>query len=115
MSLPTGSALRSVVHLDGKPAPHCRVEIEFMNDLGALKLQDNSFLIVILKTNSKGEFTFVPPRAGGWALPGIPETRNTSRNPAGRKVKVKPSPLHQWPGRISGTLSSMNARFHRRG
>lgn len=88
-SLWTGSAFTGIVRMDGKPAPRCRVEVEYLNDRGALKLPDNSFLTQILKTNSRGEFTFVPPHAGWWALTAIPETRKTARNPEGKKVKAE--------------------------
>jgi len=60
-----------------------------MNNKGALNLPDHSFLTQILKTNDKGEFTYVPPRAGWWALTAIPETRKSARNPDGKKVKAE--------------------------
>ncbi len=88
-SLWTGSAFMGVVRLHGKPAPFCRVEVEYLNDKDTLKLPDNSFLTQILKTNARGEFTFVPPRAGWWALTAIPETNKTTRNPEGKKVKAE--------------------------
>ena len=88
-SLWTGSAFTGIVRVKGKPAPRCRVEVEYLNDQGALKLPDNSFLTQILKTNPKGEFTFVPSRAGWWALTAIPETRKSARNPDGKKVKAE--------------------------
>ena len=85
----TGSAFTGIVRVHGKPAPRCRVEVEYLNDKGALKLPDNSYLTQILKTNTKGEFTFVPTRAGWWALTAIPETREWARNPDGNKVKAE--------------------------
>lgn len=88
-SLWTGSAFTGIVRVNGKPAPRCRVEIEYLNDKGTLKLPDNSFLTQILKTNARGEFTFVPPRAGWWALTAIPETNKTTRNTEGKKVKAE--------------------------
>jgi cobalt/nickel transport protein len=88
-SLWTSSAFTGIVRVNGKPAPRCRVEVEYLNDKGALKLPDNSFLTQILKTNARGEFTFVPPRAGWWALTAIPETKATARNPEGKTVKAE--------------------------
>ena len=88
-SLWTGSAFTGIVRVKGKPAPRCRVEVEYLNDQGALKLPDNSFLTQILKTNPKGEFTFVPPRAGWWALTAIPESKQMTRSPEGKKVKAE--------------------------
>ena len=88
-SLWTGSAFTGIVRVHGKPAPRCRVEIEYFNDKGALKVPDNSFLTQIHKTNGKGEFTFAPPRAGWWALTAIPETNKITRNPEGKKVKAE--------------------------
>ena len=88
-SLWTGSAFTGIVRVNGKPAPRCRVEVEYLNDRGALRLPDNSFLTQISKTNSRGEFTFVPPRAGWWSLTAIPETRKIARNPEGKKVKAE--------------------------
>ena len=88
-SLWTGSAFTGIVRVNGKPAPRCRVEVEYLNDRGALRLPDNSFLTQISKTNSRGEFTFVPPRAGWWSLTAIPEIRKTARNPEGKKVKAE--------------------------
>ncbi len=88
-SLWTGSAFTGIVRLNGRPAPSCRVEVEYLNDQGRLKLPDNSFLTQILKTNDRGEFTLVPPRAGWWALTAIPETKKSTRNPEGKKVKAE--------------------------
>jgi len=88
-SLWTGSAFTGIVRVKGKPAPNCRVEVEYLNDQGAVKPPDNSYLTHILKTNSKGEFTFVPIRAGWWALTAIPETKETARSPGGKKVEAE--------------------------
>jgi cobalt/nickel transport protein len=88
-SLWAGSAFTGIVRFQGKSAPRCRVEVEYLNDQGALKLPDHSFLTQILKTNGKGEFTFVPACAGWWALTAIPETRKSARNPDGKKVKAE--------------------------
>ncbi len=88
-SLWTGSAFTGIVRVNGKPAPRCRVEIEYLSDKGALKLPDNSFLTQILKTDSKGEFIFVPLRAGWWALTAIPDSKQMTRSPEGRKVKAE--------------------------
>jgi cobalt/nickel transport protein len=88
-SLWTGSAFTGIVRVNGKPAPFCRVEIEFLDERGEVKLPDNSHLTQILKTNGRGEFTYVPVRAGWWALTAIPEAKQTTRNPEGRKVKAE--------------------------
>ena len=41
-SLWTGSAFTGIVRVNGKPAPRCRVEVEYLNERGELKLPDNS-------------------------------------------------------------------------
>lgn len=88
-SLWTGSAFTGIVRVKGKPAPNCRVEVEYLNDHGTVTMPDNSYLTHILKTNVKGEFIYVPVRAGWWALTAIPETKETARSPDGKKVEAE--------------------------
>ena len=42
-----------------------------------------------LQISPKGEFTFVPSRAGWWALTAIPESKQMTRSPEGKKVKAE--------------------------
>jgi len=88
-SLWTGSEFVGRVLLKGKPAPYCRVAIEYLNVGGALPIPDNSYLTHILKTNGQGEFSYVPVRAGWWAFTAIPETGETAVNPDGKMVKAE--------------------------
>lgn len=88
-SLWTGSEFVGVVRLNGKPAPSCRIEAEYLNENGAVELPDNSYLTHILKTNAQGEFSYVPVRAGWWALTAIPETGETAKSPDGKTVKAE--------------------------
>lgn len=88
-SLWTGSEFVGRVLVKGKPAPNCRVEVEYLNEDGAVKLPDNSYLTHILKTNAEGNFSYVPVRAGWWSLTAIPETDETAKNPEGKTVKAE--------------------------
>ncbi len=88
-SLWTGSEFVGTVRLHGKAVPNCRVEVEYLNEAGAVKLPDNSYMTHILKTNAKGEFSYVPVRAGWWALTAIPETTETAQSPEGKTVKAE--------------------------
>ena len=47
-SLWTGSAFTGIVRVKGKPSPNCRVEVEYLNDNGTVKMPDNSYLTHIL-------------------------------------------------------------------
>ncbi|MCC6154915.1 MAG: DUF4198 domain-containing protein [Candidatus Hydrogenedentes bacterium] len=88
-SLWTGSAFTGIVRVNGRPAPHCRVEVEYLNDKGAVKLPDNSYITHILKTDTQGGFTYVPARAGWWAMTAIPQSGEKAAGPNGKEVDLE--------------------------
>jgi len=88
-SLWTGSAFTGIVRVKGQPAPACRIEVEYLNDKGEVKMPDNSYLTHILKTNAQGEFTYVPARAGWWVMTAIPEASEKGPGPDGKEVDIE--------------------------
>ena len=54
-----------------------------------IELLTRGYLYKEIADNPKGEFTFVPPRAGWWALTAIPESKQMTRSPEGKKVKAE--------------------------
>lgn len=88
-SLWTGSAFTGIVRVDGKPAPNCRIEVEYFNEMGAVKLPNNSYLTHILRTNAQGEFVYVLVRAGWWVFTAIPQTTQKTASPGGKEVDLE--------------------------
>jgi cobalt/nickel transport protein len=82
----TNSIFRGIVRVNGKPAPLCRIEVEYLNKDHAVKAPNNAFITQVLKANQEGEFAFVPVRAGWWALSAIPESQQTIKSPDGDDV-----------------------------
>lgn len=79
----TGSLFRGVVLIEGEPAPHSRVEVEYYDHEGTVKLPSNAFMTQILKTDANGVFAFVPVRAGWWAFSAIREADEPIEAPDG--------------------------------
>ena len=82
----TNSVFRGIVRVNGKPAPLCRIEVEYLNSGHTLKTPNNAYVTQILKANQDGEFAFVPVKAGWWALTAVPETHQTTKSPNGDDV-----------------------------
>ncbi len=85
----TNSVFRGIVRVNGNPEPFARIEVEYMNDDGAVTIPNNAFVTQILKTDEHGEFAFVPVKAGWWALSAIIEPAQKSTGPNGEEVETE--------------------------
>lgn len=85
----THSMFRGVVRVDGKPAPFCRVEVEYLNHNGRTATPNNAFVTQIIKTDHAGEFGFIPVKSGWWAMTAIPVTDRKAKSPDGEEVPAE--------------------------
>ena len=66
-----GNVFQGVVMLDGEPAPHTRVEVEFYNRDGSRKAPDERMITQEVIADANGVFTFVCPWKGWWGFAGL--------------------------------------------
>lgn len=69
----TGNVFRGLVLLYGKPAPFCRVEVEYNNEGGKYRAPADPFINQVVKTDQNGVFTFAMPTAGWWGFAALNE------------------------------------------
>jgi len=69
----TGNVFRGLVLLYGKPAPFCRVEVEYNNVGKKYKAPADPFINQVIKTDQNGIFTFAMPAAGWWGFAALNE------------------------------------------
>jgi cobalt/nickel transport protein len=63
-----GNVFQGVVKLDGEPAPHAEVEVEFYNaDLSAVAPSE-LMVTQTVKADENGVFTYAAPKAGWWGF-----------------------------------------------
>ncbi|MBF0254212.1 MAG: DUF4198 domain-containing protein [Candidatus Omnitrophica bacterium] len=72
-----GNVFRGIVKLDGKPAPHCDVEVEYYNTDGALKAPKAVFVTQVVRTDAEGVFGYACPRAGWWGFAALNDDEAT--------------------------------------
>jgi cobalt/nickel transport protein len=77
----TGNVFRGLVLVYGKPAPFCRVEVEFDNVGEKYKAPADPFINQVVKTDQNGVFTFAMPAAGWWGFAALNEGK--------KKIKYK--------------------------
>ncbi|MEM0967320.1 MAG: DUF4198 domain-containing protein [Verrucomicrobiota bacterium] len=84
-----GSSFSAMVFVDGKPAPHVKVEITLAR--GSEKLPELSELhdVATLYTDGVGMFTVSLPVAGWWGLSAISLPEETMKAPDGKEVPVE--------------------------
>lgn len=63
-----GNTFQAVVKVDGKPVPHCPVEIEYYNQDGQAQAATDFMVTQIVKTDSNGVFVYSPPVSGWWGF-----------------------------------------------
>ena len=85
----TGNVFRGLVLLYGKPAPFCRVEVEYNNVGGKYKAPADPFVNQVVKTDQNGVFTFAMPAAGWWGFAALNEGKDKIK----RKGKAYPVEL----------------------
>ena len=77
----TGNVFRGLVLVNGKPAPFCRVEVEYDNVGEKYKAPADPFINQVVKTDANGVFAFAMPAAGWWGFAAL--------NEAEEKMKLK--------------------------
>lgn len=63
-----GNLFQGVVLLDGKPAPHTRVEVEFYNKDGSRTAPNDRMVTQEVLADGNGVFSFVCPWKGWWGF-----------------------------------------------
>ena len=66
-----GNVFQGVVLLDGKPAPHTRVEVEYYNKDGKFEAPEECMITQEVLCDDNGVFTFVCPQPGWWGFAGL--------------------------------------------
>ncbi|MBE3606996.1 DUF4198 domain-containing protein [Campylobacter sp. RM13119] len=72
-----GNIFTGVVMYKGEPAKGVIVEVEYYNDKGKVKAPGEDFITQEVKTNERGEFSFVMPLAGWWGFAALIEDDET--------------------------------------
>ncbi len=63
-----GNVFQGVVKVDGKPAPHAEVEVEYYNEDGKIKSPAEPYITQVIKADGNGVFTYAMPKAGWWGF-----------------------------------------------
>ena len=63
-----GNLFQAMVKLDGKPAPHARVEIEYYNRDGRARAKTDFMVTQTVKADANGIFAYSPPVSGWWGF-----------------------------------------------
>lgn len=66
-----GNVFQGMVLLDGKPAPHTRVEVEFYNRDGERSAPSDCMITQEVLCDENGVFTFACPWKGWWGFAGL--------------------------------------------
>ena len=63
-----GNVFRGIVLVNGKPAPFCRIEVEYDNTEEAFVAPADPFINQVIKTDQNGVFAYAMPAAGWWGF-----------------------------------------------
>ena len=66
-----GNVFQGQVLMDGKPAPHTDVEIEYYNRDGKAKAPNPYLVTQVVRADANGVFTVGIPKAGWWGFAGL--------------------------------------------
>ena len=84
----TGNVFQGIVKIKGKPAPYAKVEIEFYNELSAIKAPVEALVTQVIKADANGVFTYAMPKAGWWAFAALSED-NVKMKHEGKEYPVE--------------------------
>jgi cobalt/nickel transport protein len=84
-----GNVFQGVVLKNGEPVPFATVEVEYMNDAGAVAPPADPFVTQVVKADANGVFTYAMPRAGWWGFAALIDGDAPMPNPDGRPVDVE--------------------------
>lgn len=85
----TGNVFQGVVTRDGKPVPGAHVEVEYLNDDGAVTPPAGAFVTQVVRADANGVFTYAMPRAGWWGFAALVENDETAEGPDGEPAQVE--------------------------
>lgn len=71
-----GNVFQGVVKRDGQPVPFATVEVEFLNDAGAVA-PDELMITQTIRADANGVFTYAAPAAGWWGFAALSEADYT--------------------------------------
>jgi cobalt/nickel transport protein len=63
-----GNVFQGRVMVDGEPAPHAEVEVEFYNETGTATVPSDLMITQTIKADGEGIFTYATPAAGWWGF-----------------------------------------------
>ena len=84
-----GNSFRGRVLINGLPAPHVDVEVEFYNRDGSRQAPSEYHLTQVVKADAEGIFSFSCPWAGWWGFAALSEADYTLKNPEGEPKNVE--------------------------
>ncbi len=82
-----GNVFYGQVLLNGKPAANCDVEVEYYNKKQEVKAPKEAYVTQIVRTDFRGQFWYVMPRAGWWGFAALNDGGEIVQD--GRKAPVE--------------------------
>ncbi|UCD20488.1 MAG: DUF4198 domain-containing protein [candidate division WOR-3 bacterium] len=71
-----GNTFQGLVLVDGKPAPHTEVEVEYYNLARKYTTLSGPFVTQVIKADANGVFTYGIPVAGWWGFAALNEAKD---------------------------------------
>ncbi len=85
----TGNLFRGIVRKNGAPAPFAEVEVEYVNEGGAVTPPNDAFITQVIKADAQGVFAYAMPRAGWWGFAALLEGDQKMKAPDGKDAPVE--------------------------
>ncbi|MDB5642031.1 MAG: ATP-dependent ligase [Hyphomicrobiales bacterium] len=85
----TGNLFRGIVRRNGAPVPFAEVEVEYVNEGGAVKAPNDAFVTQVIKADAQGVFAYAMPRAGWWGFAALIEGDEKMKSPDGKDAPVE--------------------------
>lgn len=85
----TGNVFRGIVRKNGQPAPYATIEIEFLNEGGAVAVSNETLITQVVKADGQGVFAYALPHAGWWGFAALIDGEEKLPNPDGDLVDVE--------------------------
>lgn len=84
-----GNSFTGQVLVEGKPLAGAEVEVEFLNDNGAVKAPADPFVTQVVKTDDRGIFSYTMPWGGWWGFAALAEAPETKKAPDGTDAPIE--------------------------
>jgi len=85
----TGNTFRGIVRHRGQPVPFARVEVEYLNEGGRVKVPNDAFITQVIKADPQGVFSYSVPKAGWWGFAALVPGPEKMKGPTGKMVDVE--------------------------